>query len=46
MPILKQAVSGGVAFAGVRGEASQQVSWVREYLDGPLHSMPILMPTV
>jgi hypothetical protein len=32
MPILKQAVSRGVAFAGARGEARLQVSWVRDYL--------------
>lgn len=32
MPILKQAVSGAVAFAGVRGEAGPQVSWVREHI--------------
>ena len=38
MPILKQAVSGGVAFAGVRGEARVQVSWVREHLGVALPS--------
>jgi hypothetical protein len=36
MPILKQAVSEGVAFAGVRGEAHKQVSWVRDYLGVPV----------
>ena len=36
MPILKQAVSGRVAFAGVRGEARPQVSWVREHVGAPM----------
>ena len=36
MPILKQAVSGGAAFAGVRGEASQQVAWVRKHVEAPM----------
>jgi hypothetical protein len=38
MPILRQAVSGSVAFAGVRGEAQSLVSWVREYVEGPMWS--------
>ena len=36
MPILKQAVSDGVAFAGVRGEAPPLVSWVRNHVESPM----------
>jgi hypothetical protein len=36
MPILKQAVSDGVAFASVRGEAPPLVSWVRNHVESPM----------
>jgi hypothetical protein len=36
MPILKHAVSGGVAFAGVRGEARRLVSSIRQHAEAPI----------
>jgi hypothetical protein len=40
MPILKQAVSSGSAFAGVRGEARPLVSAVLRHLRTPMQSAP------
>jgi hypothetical protein len=40
MPILKQAVIGGMAFAGVRGEARTLVSAVLRHVRAPVRSTP------
>ena len=40
MPILKQAVSGCIAFAGLRGEAGPLVSAVLEHVPTPVRSEP------
>ena len=38
MPILKQAVSGGIAFAGLRGEARALVAAVLRHVGTPMRS--------
>jgi hypothetical protein len=40
MPILKQAVSGGIALAGRRGEARPLVSAVLRHVGAPMLSVP------
>jgi hypothetical protein len=40
MPILKQAVSGGIAFAGQRGEAGRLVSALLRHVRSPPYTLP------